>query len=57
MFSEEAASKDLVNCLALDLTLETIVAVEICKAIGRAKSKLSGIILGPLVANYFNFYM
>lgn len=40
MFSEEAISKDLVNCLALDLTLETIVAVEICKAIGRAKSKI-----------------
>ena len=56
-FSEEAVSKDPVNCLALALTLETVVAVEIWNAKGRAESKLPGIILGPLIANYFNFSM
>ena len=56
-FSEEAVSKDPANCLALTLTLETIVAVEIWNAIGRTESKLSGIISGPLIANYFNFSM
>lgn len=39
-FSEEAVSKDLVDCLTLDLTLDTIVAVEIWNAIGPSHNYL-----------------